>query len=470
MEASSLTFDARDSASATVKPVESKSRNCHLPTRKASIADAHAPSVAIPLRFVLTGIASFIVAMTWLAFRPDLLATYHYNQYIIAVTHLFVLGWLCSVIMGAMYQLVPVALETKLHSEKLARWHYVLHTVGFAGMVAMFWVWDMKQVGHFGSAFGFGVILFAYNLTRTLARIPRWNVVAVGIASALFWLVMTMSAGLFLASAKCWPKINPLDPIASMHAHAHLGVLGFFVLMLVAVSYKLIPMFTLSEVRNPRRALTSIVLLNVGLLGLALTILFGSAWKLAFALVTVAGLVCFGLEVLAILRSRKRAVLDWGLKQFLVALALLAPLSALAIVLCWPGLPLTALTAQLETVYGLLALLGVLSFAIVGMLHKIIPFLVWYASYSKQIGRAKVPSLSDLYSERLQKISFVFLMLGLAGLSVSAAFSHERAVQASLVALLLGLGAFGWNVAMILSHLFRPRLTPLVASKVVASS
>jgi len=25
---------------------------------------------------------------------PDLLATYHYNQYIIAVTHLFVLGFI----------------------------------------------------------------------------------------------------------------------------------------------------------------------------------------------------------------------------------------------------------------------------------------------------------------------------------------------------------------------------------------
>ena len=469
MEASSLTFDARDSAPVIEKPATPSGRNCHLPIKKASIADAHAPSVAIPLRFVVTGIASLLVAMAWIAFRPALLATYHYNQYIIAVTHLFVLGWLCSVIMGAVYQLVPVALETKLHSEKLARWHFALHTVGFVGMVAMFWVWDMKQVGHFGSTFGFGVILFTYNLTRTLARIPRWNVVAFGIASALFWLLMTMSAGLFLASAKCWPKINPLDPIASMHAHAHLGVLGFFVMMLVAVSYKLIPMFTLGEVRNPRRALASILLLNAGLLGLAVTILFGSAWKLAFALVTVAGLACFGVEVLAILRSRKRPALDWGLRQFLVALALLAPLSVLAIVLCWPGLPLTALTAQLETVYGVVALLGVLSFAIVGMLHKIIPFLVWYSSYSKQIGRARVPSLSELYSERLQVTSFVLLMLGLAGLAVGAALGHERAVQAGCVVLLLGLGAFALNVGKIISHLFRPRLTPLAVSKPVVS-
>lgn len=469
MEASSLTFDAREAAPVTAKPAAPKDRNCHLPTKKASIADAHAPAVAIPLRFVVTGIASLIVAMVWIAFRPDLLATYHYNQHIIAVTHLFVLGWLCSVIMGAMYQLVPVALETKLHSEKLARWHFILHTAGFAGMVAMFWIWDMKQVGHFGSALGFGVILFTYNLTRTLARIPRWNVVALGIASALFWLVMTMCAGLFLVSAKCWPKLNPLDPIASMHAHAHLGVLGFFVMMLVAVSYKLIPMFTLGDVQNARRALASIALLNAGLLGLALTILFGSPWKLVFALVTIAGLVCFGLEVLAILRARKRAALDWGIKQFLAALALLAPLSVLAIVLCWPGLPLTALTTQLETVYGVLALLGVLSFAIVGMLHKIIPFLVWYSSYSKQIGRAKVPSLSELYSERLQMISFALLMPGLAGVSAGAALGHERAVQAACAVLLLGLGAFALNVVKILSHLFRPRLAPLAAPKPVVS-
>ena len=35
--------------------------------------------------------------------------------------------------------------------------------------------------------------------------------------------------------------------------------------------------------------------------------------------------------------------------------------------------------------------LGVVSFAIIGMFYKIIPFLVWYGSYSRQIGLRKVP-------------------------------------------------------------------------------
>ena len=80
-----------------------------------------------------------------------------------------------------------------------------------------------------------------------------------------------------------------------------------------------------------------------------------------------------------------------------------------------------------------------------------------------------MPSLPELYSERLQVISFVLLMLGLAGVTLSAALGHERAVQASCVVLVLGLGAFALNVGKILSHLFRPRLVPFGAPKVVVS-
>ena len=77
----------------------------------------HAPSVTLPLRFMVTGMLALFTGVSLLLLRPEMLATYHYNQYVIATTHLFVLGWICTIVMGAMYQLVPVALETKLYSE-----------------------------------------------------------------------------------------------------------------------------------------------------------------------------------------------------------------------------------------------------------------------------------------------------------------------------------------------------------------
>ena len=44
-------------------------------------------------------------------------------------------------------------------------------------------------------------------------------------------------------------------------------------MLIVGVSYKLIPMFTLSELQCRRRAACSIVLLNIGLAGSFVTIL-----------------------------------------------------------------------------------------------------------------------------------------------------------------------------------------------------
>jgi hypothetical protein len=193
------------------------------------------------------------------------------------------------------------------------------------------------------------------------------------------------------------------------------------------------------------------------LFGLFVTILVGSAWKLAFALVIIAALALYGWEIIAILRARKRRSLDWGLKHFLTAIGLLLPLSILAVVLCWPGLPMTALTTQLENVYGFVAIIGVITFAIVGMLYKVVPFLVWYASYSKQIGRRPVPSLGGLYSVRLQAVGYALFVTGLFTTSVAIALGHERCVQWTCALLAGSLLVFAVNMGMILSHLFRPR-------------
>ena len=445
---------------------------------------AAAPSVSLPLRFMITGLLSLLVGVGWLAVRPDLLATYHYNQYIIALTHLFVLGWLGSVVMGAMYQLVPVALETKLYSERLAKWQFIVHLIAFAGMVWMFRKWDMKQVGHFGSAMALGVGLFVYNIARTLLRVPKWNVIATAIASALAWFALTAVAGLSIAAAKCSYEsteglataggvrqivsglravgsfMSHFDAINAMHAHAHLGVVGFFTILIVGVSYKLIPMFTLSEIQSRIRANLSVGLLNVGLLGSVVAILLRSPLKFVFALVIVAALAIYGWELRAIVSARKRVALDWGVKSFLTAVAMLLPLSLLAAVLAWPRLPLNMFTGQLENLYGFLGLIGFVTLAIIGMLHKIIPFLVWFHAYSPHVGRAQLPALADLYSERLQIESFWAWQVGLAVTSVGIILPSALAVRAGVVLLAASLALFAVNVGKIVSHIRRPVLKP----------
>jgi len=449
---------------------------------------ANAPSVVLPLMFTLTGLLALCAGMAWLVMQPSILAIYHYNQNAIAATHLFVLGWICSVVMGAMYQLVPVALETRLYSEILARWQFAFHVVGFIGMVWMFRVWNMEQVGHFGSVLAVGVALFVYNIARTLWRVPKWNVTATAVSAALGWISLTIILGLSIAAAKssdeyesgAFPTgavgvllhglklvagfFTPSGAISTMHAHAHLGGVGFFTMLIVGVSYKLIPMFTLSEVQSRRRALASVALLNLGLAGSFVTILRHSPTKLAFALMVIAALAIYGWELRAILRARKRRALDWGIKYFLTAIVLLLPLSVLAVVLSWPGLPQNAFTGQLENLYGFLGLIGVVTFAIIGMLYKIIPFLVWFGRYSRQIGRTKVPALADLYSARLQALGYWAWLTGLAVTGGAIVLSHETGIRIGCGFLALGVGTLGLNVGKMLSHYFKPRPFPLPIS------
>jgi hypothetical protein len=450
---------------------------------------ATAPSMSLPLRFMLTGLVALIVALAWVVVRPSVLAGYHYNQYVIAVTHLVVLGFVCSAVMGAMYQLVPVVLETKLYSERLAKWQFGIHLVGFVGMVWMFRVWDMKQVGHFGSVLALGVGLFVYNIARTLLRVPKWNVIATAIAAALTWFTLTIVAGLAIAAAKCAYEsteglataegvrevvaglkivagfISRFDAINAMHAHAHLGVVGLFVMLIVGVSYRLIPMFTLSEVQSRRRAVLSVVLLNVGLVGAVAAILLRSAWKPVFAGLIVVALAVYGWELVAILRARKRRALDWGIRTFLVAVALLVPVSVLALVLSWPTLPLNPFTGQLENVYGFLGLLGVVALAILGMLHKILPFLVWFGVYSPLVGRAQLPTTAQMVSERLQAGGFWSYLAGLAVVTAGILRESEPVVRSGGALLLLSLLLFAANAARVLNHFFLPQLQPLPTPK-----
>jgi hypothetical protein len=230
-------------------------------------------------------------------------------------------------------------------------------------------------------------------------------------------------------------------------------------MLTVAVAYRLVPMFAVSEMQNHRRAGWSIALLNIGVAGLTPTILIRSPWKLAFAFVSIAGLSLFALELIAILRARKRRTLDWGLRYFLTGAMFLLPASVLAVVLCWPGLPASRVTTQLENAYGILAVLGVLPLAMLGMLYKILPFLVWFHRYSGEIGRGRVPSLLEMVSPRLQAVGYALHIPGVLIAATASVLGHPHCatVAASLIAANVVL--FTTNAGLIGSHLLRHRVT-----------
>jgi hypothetical protein len=97
--------------------------------------------------------------------------------------------------------------------------------------------------------------------------------------------------------------------------------------------------------------------------------------------------------------------------------------------------------------------MGVVSFALVGMLYKIVPFLVWYKRNSREIGRCKVPALAELYSARLQLAGYWLLLAGLALLCLATALGHSHCVKVGGTIWSAGVAAFAANMVKICLHL-----------------
>ena len=139
-------------------------------------------------------------------------------------------------------------------------------------------------------------------------------------------------------------------------------------------------------------------------------------------------------------------------------MGLIAPLSLLAVILCWPSLRPTPFTAQLENVYGFVGIVGVVIFAILGMLCKILPFLVWTARYSEDIGRRPVPALADLRWAPLEPLAYGLYLAGIVITSIAVAVASETGARCGMVFIAAALLAFVVNAGVALSHLLRPHL------------
>jgi hypothetical protein len=213
-------------------------------------------------------------------------------------------------------------------------------------------------------------------------------------------------------------------------------------MLIVGVSYKLIPMFTLSEIQSRTRAFLSVALLNVALAGSFVTIrcaargnspLRCSRWRTDF---TPGNWPQYC--------AAQATNLDWGIKYFLTAAALLLLVSGLGVVLSWPTLPLTPVWPA-RNLYGFLGLLGVITFAIIGMLYKILPFLVWFDATAARSGSKS--SCAGRYA-RGQTIGFWIFLAGLALTTPNSVI--ERIPRSIAAACWLSLAAFAMNAGLIL--------------------
>lgn len=407
----------------------------------------------MPLAFILFGLAALAAAAGWLLRQPELTAPPYFHPHTVACAHLWLPGFLLSVCIGAVYQLMPVVLGAPLVLRVSVLWiHFGLHAGGLVLLVAAFatgsYAW--AGIGGAGIAAGVGILLTA--VVKTFSSADRRDAAAWCFPLAAGWLAATVGAGVALALNRRWPWL-PLSALDLLKAHAHLGLAGFFLTLLQGTTFQLIPMFTMGELRRPRLVWAGLLATQAGLLTLAP----GLAWdrtvliRLGVVIVT-GGVVSSGLALRATLRTRRRKKVEPGITAFVIGAAGLgaAALTGAGLAFAPAGHPWVL---RGVAVYGLLLIPGALSLTVLGMLCKIVPFLVWMRAYGPKVGKQPVPVATALASRLLEQGWLGFHLAGVGLLTAGLAIPGAVALAVAVVLFLA-------NMLRVLAHLGSGRRRP----------
>jgi len=301
--------------------------------------------------------------------------------------------------MGALYQMTPVIFVAHAANARLGLVHGALYTTGWMLMVAGFLSNRPALLAIGGTSVAAAVALFLVAIGRVLRTATQWDTAGWYLLAAFGFFVATIGVGLTFALdwRFGWFPIPP----HLLAIHVHLGAIGWLTLLIMGVSYRLVPMFAIAPAPAGILARGNLGAFMGLLIGLV-TLLFlnaprGAIAVIAWGLTAAVGVYLF--DMARLYRARRRRydltlVTMWGAMACLGIAAVMGALWSTGL----PGRWFDATPWLLA--YGYVALAGWCALAIGAHLIKIVPFLVWLSRYGRGMGRGPVPLLKDLLPHR----------------------------------------------------------------------
>lgn len=356
------------------------------------------PHISAPLRFFLTAPLFAMAAGCLLLWSgPDLFVS-RWSPSALALTHLITVGFMMQVMLGALQQLLPVMAGANMARPLLIA--TVVHaciTLGGVLLVAAFLTY---QPWLFGSAvffLAFGILTFIVAAALALHGVPTTSPVISGLRLGLVGLFVTVGIGLLNAVAMGWQLGIPLVKLANVHLGW--GFVAWGCAILGAVGFVAMPMFQQTP-NYPSWFSRYFAVSALGVVALWTGAELASQDRVASVLSVGVVLVAvtFAFTTLNLQRQSKRAKLDSV--QLLWRVAMVSALTACALWLLsrvsdtlsdWQGWPL---------LFGTLLLFGGFMSVIIGMLYKIVPFLVWLHLQNLGRGRLMAPNVKKVLDEK----------------------------------------------------------------------
>lgn len=352
-----------------------------------------APPLSIPFRFFATAPFFLILCGVTLYQEGVEMILSPLMPMTVTVLHVITLGWIAMVMFGAMYQMIPVLGGLPVPWPGGPRWVHPLLVIGVVtfylgvGLHMHRWLLLVTSFTLTGA-----VILFAVPVGIALLRAPVVHPTVWAMRIAIVSLLGGLTMGMVFLGEYAHGFLA-YDRQYMIGVHLIWAFFGWVTTLMIGVSFHILPMFYMMPV-YPRHIANRILFgLTASWLVLPPILLLEAPqpWMIWLgALPAVAALITYAVHMIAVARKKRRRKADvtfrlWQTGYLCGALALL-------VMATWPVVE----SDRYRFLFVALFLFGWVSSVMIGMLHRIIPFLTWFHRYSAKAGMPGVPMMDDL--------------------------------------------------------------------------
>ena len=410
-------------------------------------------SYKVVIPFYIYAALSFLAATILLVFSASAFTQHYFHPHTLAITHTMALGWGTMVILGASYQLVPVLIEGKLYSVTLAYVSFILAAIGIPLLVYAFYIFNFGWPARLGgSLINAAILAYLVNIGVSISKSKHENVQAVFVFTSVCWLLMTTAVGLILIYNFAHRLLSN-ESLSYLSLHAHLGIIGWFLLLVVGVGSRLIPLFLISKYNNTKLLWGIYSLINSGLFLFIVLFLYfpGTSFYLLPVALVVMALLFFGYYCYQSYRQRIRRQVDEQMRISLLSiLMIIIPLAILIIIIGWSLA--TSNDSRLALTYGFTIFFGWITAIILAMTFKTLPFIVWNKVYHERAGLGKTPNPKDLFSNNVFTGMTIMYLGGFILFAAGILMSHNLMLTASAILLLVTAALYNLNVFKMVIH------------------
>jgi len=402
-----------------------------------TLATKFAPPFSLILHYIFGGVFFQILSFL-LLFQDNFFYREFHSLENAAIAHAFLVGFVMMIIFGALYQLIPVALEVPVFSFKIGYIQFYLLFLGLLLFIFALFIPSYFYLLKFGAVFMFvSIFMFILNFFLSIRKIEKKDLVFRFLITANIYLFIGILFGLVMALNFFYSFLQ-ID-VKIIYTHILLTIFGFVFMVISGVSLVLFPIFSLSHKFSTKYITLSYYFVSIGVFGFLMTSFVFEQIKILFFIFIILAVISYLLQVVEIYRKRPRKKSDFAINTMFFSNILLF---------------ISLFFIFDKYLFGIILFLGYFGTLIHANLYKVIPFLTWFHKFSNLVGEREVPTLNQMTPFRLIKIHIILYILATIILLFSKFFNFNYLPLYQISALLFLISAFLflYNVCYILRY------------------